>query len=123
MRTVQELIAQQIDHDDMTQEEGLAFTNYWFDKYEAEGFAQVFCTPYESYEHMQDQKYTVLRRSRAYSGTGPIGFDEVDLCVLPQWIIQFEDGTKCGAYPEEIIPSEIRGNVSLRSQTPLLEKL
>lgn len=33
-----------------------------------------------------------------------------DLSSLPMWNIKFEDGTVFGAYPEEIIPSEMKAN-------------
>ena len=33
-----------------------------------------------------------------------------DLSSLPMWNIKFQDGTIIGAYPEEIIPSEMKNN-------------
>jgi hypothetical protein len=39
-----------------------------------------------------------------------MGEPDYDLEVLPVWKIQFEDGQIHEAYPEEIIPSEMKNN-------------
>lgn len=47
MRTVEELLKEKVDRNDMTTEEVKAFNNYWFKVYEAEGFSKVYCSPFD----------------------------------------------------------------------------
>lgn len=122
MRTINELFNSDIFREEMTHEEEIAFVDYWFDKYEAEGFSKVFCSPYDidtetdvcsnkSGSHRNGQPYKVLDRVKPWSGVGCMEQNEADIQTLPMWNIQFEDGYKMGAYAEEVIPSEIKENM------------
>ena len=93
MRTINELIGDKIDRDDMTFEEEKLFVNYWFDKYEESGFDAIFQSPYEQYASKNGERFRVTRRCTT---------KDWDICCLPAWDIQFEDGTETSAYPEEI---------------------
>jgi len=124
MRTVKELFEKHIQREDMTTEEHIAFINYWFDKYEKEGFSKVFCSPYQLTDGegnwRNGQKYTVLGRVKPMFEDKENG---ADLDTLPLWEIQFEDGYKMAAYQEEIIPSEIKDNICRESDKQLISQL
>ena len=119
MRTIEELAALD-SRETMTWEEEHAFVDYCFNLYEAEGFAKVFCSPYEADEARNGMPYKVLGRVKVYEG-GDFTNDEADLECLPMWMIQFEDGHIMNAYPEEIIPSEIHANLWYESQEAYLD--
>ena len=113
VRTAQELRTFNIQRENMTRKEKIAFVNDCFDICEKEGFAKVFCSPYEGDEARNGTLYKVLGRVKPY--------DEADIEYLPMWRIQFEDGHIMCACAEEIIPSEIKANVWYPSQKKLLE--
>jgi len=98
--------------EDMTRKQELEFVNKCFDEYEKEGFSKVFISPYDLGENInrQGKSFKVLGRVRPTTETDN-GEDTADLETLPMWRIQFEDGEIMGAYPEEIIPSEIKSNL------------
>lgn len=77
------------------------FVNDCFALYEKEGFAKKFWTPYDKDKQRIGQSFTVLSRC---------SMENFDLECLPMWQIKFADGTCIDAYPEEIIPSEMRDN-------------
>ena len=77
------------------------FVNDCFDLYEQEGFSEKFWTSDEKYQKYIGQKFKVLNRTPEKRN---------DLCTLPLWDIEFEDGTQLTAYPEEIIPSAIKAH-------------
>lgn len=90
------------DRDNMTEEEHKSFVEDCFNLYEADGFAKVFWSPYELLDgspNCEGKPFKVLGRVTA---------EEVDLEVLPMWHIQFEDGFKTMAYPEEVNPFEMK---------------
>ena len=61
----------------------------------------IFNAIFDTYKEYHGKKFTVIGRSTE---------DDTDLTCLPMWKIRFEDGTETAAYPEEIIPSEIKNN-------------
>ena len=61
MRTVEELIAQNVPRDHMTLQEGRAFVDYWFDKYEAAGFLQNFHTFYGDFKELDEEEKEAIR--------------------------------------------------------------
>lgn len=124
MRTIEELLNINIPRDEMTEEEEKIFVNYWFDKYESEGFAKVFCSPYELFTE-EPTKYNG-KKFEAIGRVKPLDEDNengADLECLPTWNIKFEDGYTMAAYPEEIIPSEIRANIWRESDKKYLEMI
>ena len=123
MRTIEELLNENVLREDMTEEEEKIFVNYWFDKYESEGFAKVFYSPYNlmlgDLTKYNGKKFEVISRVK------PLDEDEngADLECLPMWNIKFEDGHTAAAYPEEIIPSEIKDNMWRESDRKYLEMI
>ena len=123
MRTIEELLNENVLREDMTEEEEKIFVNYWFNKYESEGFAKVFCSPYEFTDEeptkYNGKKFEVIGRVKS--------LDEDEhgavLECLPMWNIKFEDGYTMAAYPEEIIPSEIKDNMWRESDKKYLEMI
>lgn len=83
-----------MDRDSMNREQERQYVEACYCLYEAEGFAECFISPYEEYAKDNGKKFKVLRRCTE---------DDWDLCSLPAWDIEFEDGTQSSAYPEEII--------------------
>lgn len=77
------------------------FVNDCFTLYEKEGFAKKFWTPYDENKQRIGQPFTVVSKC---------SIENSDLECLPMWQIKFADGTCIDAYPEEIIPSEMRNN-------------
>lgn len=100
MRTVQELIDENVCREEMTTEEHIAFVNYWFEQYEKGGFCESFATPFDL--HDWDRPYI----GKSFQVTGRVEFYEADLETLPMWHIEFEDGHRMDAYPEEITKIE-----------------
>ena len=100
----------------LSEENEMSFVEDCFNLYEGEGFADKFWTPYGSHmyntacDHHADyigMSYSVRRRTPVQNVSSSEG---TDLQCLPMWDIEFEDGTVISAYPEEIIPSEMRAN-------------
>lgn len=87
--------------EDMTLEREKEFVNDCFSCYENEGFAKKFWSPFGDYKDREWQSFEVVGRCTT---------EKQDLCTLPMWNIKFEDGTVIGAYPEEIIPREMKEN-------------
>jgi hypothetical protein len=94
-----------MERGNMTTEQEIAFVDVCYEAYEAEGFSDVFSSPY-SEDHIGD-KFTVIGRVSPHKEEQPEKY-LADLETLPLWIIRFEDGSEMAAYPEEIIPSEIK---------------
>lgn len=90
------------DRENMTEEMERNFVEDCFSCYEAEGFSQVFWSPFSGHEERFGEAFEVIGRCSES--------DKFDLCVLPMWNIRFQDGTIVAAYPEEIIPSQMRRN-------------
>lgn len=53
----------------------------------------------------QNDEYNDLRKNNS-----DLSWKDSDLSSLPMWNIKFSDGTVIGAYPEEIIPREMKEN-------------
>ena len=87
--------------DEMSEEREKAFVSDCFECYEQEGFAKKFWSPFGDYKERFGQNFEVIERC---------SIKDTDLCVLPMWNIKFSDGIVIGAYPEEIIPKEMREN-------------
>lgn len=69
-----------------------------YNMYETEGFCKTFKTPYTDYQERNGQKFKKLRRAKRNDG--------FDWESLPAWFIQFEDGVRIFAFPEEICKIE-----------------
>ena len=89
------------DRNDMTREKEKQFVADCFECYEQEGFAKKFWSPYSDYKTRIGQNFEVIKRCTT---------EDSDLSRLPMWRIKFTDGTIIKAYPEEIIPSEMKNN-------------
>ena len=85
--------------DFMNKEEEREFISDYCDCCEKEGFNKTFWTPYEEQKEHIGKKFMVLRR---------LTEEECFLEAMPMWKIEFEDGKTSGAYPEEIVPSEMK---------------
>lgn len=100
MRTVEELLKNNVYREEMSFGEHLAFVNYWFDKYENEGFCDTFESPFDLSEW--DSKYKGMK----FVVCGRCTLNDCDIETLPMWRIEFEDGHQMDAYPEEICKLE-----------------
>lgn len=93
MRTIEELLAQNVDRYDMSEEETALFINYWFDEYERTGFCETFHAIYGDFKEYDGKRFAVVERCNELNA---------DFDALPMWNIKFEDGNVIGAFPEEI---------------------
>lgn len=89
------------DRSKMPVEMEKAFVKDCFDCYEQEEFAKKFWTPHSDYAERIGQSFKVIGRCST---------EDSDLSSLPMWDIEFPDGVIIGAYPEEIIPREMKRN-------------
>lgn len=89
------------DRGEMNEEREQEFVADCFSCYENEGFSKKFWSPFGDYKDREGQSFEVVERCTTKN---------CDLSALPMWNIKFSDGTIVGAYPEEIIPSEMREN-------------
>lgn len=98
--------------EEMNREQEIEYVNNCFEEYEKEGFSKVFISPYSlgGKINRQGTPFKVLGRLRPMTNEDKSD-DTADLETLPLWKIQFEDGETAAAYPEEIIPSEIKKNL------------
>lgn len=92
--------------EEMTLEQEQEYVADWFSSYEAEGFAKSFWTPSGEWAKYNGTPFEVLGRVTVDDGEN----GGADLECLPAWTIQFEDGVVTTAYPEEIVPSEMKAN-------------
>lgn len=86
---------------DMTEKNEREFVEHCFELYEKEGFANKFWSCGGDLKKYHGKSFNVLGRATE---------NEVDLCCLPMWNIVFEDGYIIQAYPDEIIPREMKEN-------------
>lgn len=89
------------DRSEMSEEREMLFVNDCFECFEKEGFAKKFWSPFGDYKERIGQSFKVV---------GKCSTKDSDLSSLPMWNIKFSDGTVIGAYPEEIIPREMKEN-------------
>lgn len=87
------------DRERMSKTREREFVKCCFDIYEKEGFSEKFWSPYEDGAKHIGKSFKVLNRTTEENNC---------LSCLPLWDIELEDGTLLTAYPEEIIPSEIK---------------
>ena len=94
--------------DEMSEEREREFVKDCFDCYEAEGIAKKFWSSGGDYRQYHGEPFEVVRRAPEY----PKADDPhaADLECLPMWVIRFADGKEISAYPDEIIPREMRDN-------------
>lgn len=88
--------------EDMEEDMEEQFVEDCFSLYEKEGFAPFYWSPHTDCLDYIGQQFEVVGRCAAD--------ENHDLSVLPMWKIKFSDGFIGEAYPEEIIPSEMRSN-------------
>lgn len=86
---------------EMTIEQEKEFINYCFDLYEKEGFHDKFWSQGGDFQELIGKTFNVLSRCTE---------DECDLECLPMWNIEFKNGVKIQAYPDEIIFREMKEN-------------
>lgn len=96
MRSIEELLKNNIDRSDMTEEEEYAFVEYWFKKYAEGGFCETFQSPFDIPD--KDKPYV----GKPFKVICECDTETVDLECLPMWGIELEDGHIMNAYPEEI---------------------
>ena len=80
---------------DKISDEWKEYINDCFDMYETEGFADTFKSPYEQFSFLNGKNFKVVCRCKPET-------DSWDWGTLPAWIIEFEDGQRIEALPEEI---------------------
>lgn len=89
------------DRSEMSEEREMLFVNDCFECFEKEGFAKKFWSPFGDDKERIGQSFKVVGRCST---------KDSDLSSLPMWNIKSSDGTVIGAYPEEIIPREMKEN-------------
>jgi len=87
-----------MNRDEMTDKQEREFIDDCFMLYEKEGIAKVFWNPGSNFKEYHNKPFKVLERTSE---------EKTHLCCLPMRQIQFDDGYKIHAYPDEIIPSEM----------------
>jgi len=90
------------DRDEMSDEKHQEFVKDCFNCYEQEGFSDKYWTPFEQYEEYKNYKFKVIRRATEDDG--------IFIEHLPMWLIELSNNKQIFAYPEEIIPSEMKFN-------------
>lgn len=93
--------------EDMTEEREKEFVEDCFSCYENEGFAKVFWSQGGDYADYIEKPFKIVGRVPILDDAHP---DGAELECLPMWRIRFEDGFEMAAYPDEIIPREMREN-------------
>lgn len=93
MRTIEELLAQNVDRYDMSEEEAALFINYWFEEYERTGFCETFHAIYGDFKEYDGKRFAVVERCNELNA---------DFDALPMWKIRFGDEKVICAFPEEI---------------------
>lgn len=90
------------DRDKMSYDRHKEFVKDCFDCYEQEEFADKYWSPYTENDLYYELQFTVIRQATEDDG--------IFIECLPMWLIKFENGKEIFAYPEEIIPSEMKYN-------------
>lgn len=94
------------DQYSMDLERNRDFIQACFEAYETEGFSDRFWTPFDfvsdEIKNHVGQHFRVI--GRCQEG------EQYDLNSLPAWYIEFEDGFRADAYPEEICPHDMAAN-------------
>ena len=84
---------------DLSEDEERQFVKDCFGIYEHIGFVDTFGSPYTEEKMYEGMRFTVLGRIKEITEDKENG---ADLDCLPMWNIQFENGDRISAYPEEI---------------------
>lgn len=71
-----------------------------FDMFETEGFCNLFESPYGNMKENNGKTFKVIRRCTE---------KDWDVECLPAWVIEFQDGQRIDALPEEICKIERYG--------------
>lgn len=87
--------------DEMTESQENEFIDLCYQAYEQEGFSKVFWSQGRDYKERHNQPFEVVGRVKQ---------PEADTECLPMWKIKFKDGCVISAYPDEIIPREMKAN-------------
>lgn len=93
--------------DDMTEEREKEFVEDCYTLYEKEGFAKKFWSMGGDFPQYKGKEFTVIERVKSITEDKENG---ADLECLPMWNIKFADGFEMAAYPDEIIPSQMKDN-------------
>ncbi len=91
--------------DEMSVDRERDFLKDLYDTYETVGFVNNFWTPFD----LNDEDKSYVGKSFKVIGRCEEG-KEWDLESLPAWKIEFEDGYKMNAYPEEIYLNDMIAN-------------
>jgi hypothetical protein len=89
---------------EMDEQREREFLEDLFETYETVGFSEKFWTPFDLFE--RDNSYI----GKPFKVIGRCKEPEFDLESLPAWEIEFEDGYKMQAYPEEIYLNDMIAN-------------
>ena len=88
--------------DEMSEEREREFVSDCFDAYEQnDKLAKTFWSPFDDYKDMFGMRFSLQGRCTE---------KDTHISTLPMWNIVMEDGTKIGAYPEEIFEREQKEN-------------
>lgn len=98
--------------DEMSIDRKRDFLKDLYDAYEAVGFVNIFWTPFD----LNDEDKSYVGKLFKVIGRCEEG-KEWDLESLPAWKIEFEDGHKMAAYPEEIYLKDMIANGYKRDKT------
>ena len=89
------------DRNEMGKERERNFVKDCFEAYEEEGFSKKFWSQGGDYKQYHGKNFSVI---------GRVTEKDVDFECLPMWEIRFDDEFEIFAYPDEIIPSEMKDN-------------
>ena len=95
-KTIEKLNAvyKNIDRSEMTFDEEVRYVNDCYNTMELY-LKSVYESPFTDYSQYNGKPFRIVRRMSLQE-------DNVDISVLPKWIIAFDDGVQIEAYPEEI---------------------
>jgi len=80
--------------DEMTEEQEMLYVSALYDLYESHGFSKPFWSCGGDFAEYIDKPFKVVERVQKGEG---------DLENLPMWNIEFDDGNRFNAHPDEII--------------------
>lgn len=110
-RTPSTLIKQKVYREDMTWQEERDFVKFMYGKYEKEGFFSAYkpirTLPTEKQGYV-GQPFKVIKRMEVPS-TQEEEKRSMLVMDLPAWLIEFEDGNRTIAYPEDICKMDVTG--------------
>lgn len=94
-----------------------------FAMYEETGFTTRFDSPYDHEREHNGMRFEVIRRAREYNSEGNTEEErgEVDMEVMPVWLVRFENGDEAYCYPEEICKAEHKQPSIIKTASELEE--